>query len=51
MTAMAMRGDGERLLARGFDGYLSKTVEFDELKAELVDRLPALANGRANSIS
>lgn len=41
VTALAMRGDGERLLARGFDGYLSKPVEFEHLKAELLHRLPS----------
>ena len=41
VTAMAMLGDGERLLAQGFDGYLSKPIEFDELKAELIEHLPS----------
>ena len=33
VTAQAMRGDRERFMAAGFDGYLSKPVDIDELLA------------------
>ena len=31
MTALAMKGDKERLLAEGFDGYMSKPVAIKEI--------------------
>ena len=31
MTALAMKGDKERLLAEGFDGYMSKPVAIKEV--------------------
>ena len=31
MTAQAMKGDRERFIEAGFDGYLSKPVDIDEL--------------------
>ena len=43
LTALAMAGDGERLLAAGFDGYLSKPVDFDDLKSELRKHLPTFS--------
>ncbi|MGA7403093.1 MAG: response regulator [Candidatus Sulfotelmatobacter sp.] len=38
VTAYAMRGDRERILSSGFDGYLSKPVDPSSLTKEL-DRL------------
>lgn len=35
VTAYAMRGDRERILASGFDGYLSKPINSGELEIEL----------------
>ena len=33
VTAQAMKGDRERLTEAGFDGYLSKPLDIDELLA------------------
>lgn len=41
VTAFAMNGDRERLLADGFDGYLSKPIDV----ATLVDQMTALMPG------
>jgi CheY-like chemotaxis protein len=35
MTANAMRGDRERCLAAGMDGYIAKPLRFDKLRAAL----------------
>ncbi|MEJ7747567.1 MAG: response regulator [Luteimonas sp.] len=47
VTAMAADGDGARLLAAGFDSYLSKPVEIDDLKRELARYLPSWPGLRA----
>lgn len=36
-----MVGDGERLIAAGFDSYLSKPIEFENLKRELAKNFPS----------
>ena len=38
LTAQAMRGDRDRFLTAGFDGYLSKPVDVLELIAAVRDR-------------
>ena len=35
LTAFAMRGDKEKILAAGFDSHQSKPVEFESLKADI----------------
>jgi CheY-like chemotaxis protein len=41
-TALAMKGDAERLLAEGFDGYLEKPIRHKEFLASVA----ALLKGR-----
>ena len=41
ITALAMRDDRERMLAAGFDGYLSKPISIKELRAEVNRHLGA----------
>jgi two-component system, cell cycle response regulator DivK len=36
VTAQAMKGDGERFKEAGFDGYLTKPVDIDELLSIVV---------------
>jgi len=42
LTALAMKGDAERLLAEGFDGYLEKPIRYKEFLASIA----ALLAGR-----
>jgi len=42
LTALAMKGDRERLIKEGFDGYLEKPIRYKEFLA----RVAALLEGR-----
>ena len=41
LTAYAMKGDREQLLAEGFDGYISKPVDIKTLVGTITGYLPA----------
>jgi two-component system cell cycle response regulator DivK len=45
LTALAMKGDRERLLGQGFDGYLAKPIEVSTFVASL----EAVMSGRTGS--
>jgi PAS domain S-box-containing protein len=47
MTAHAMEGDRERMLASGMDGYVSKPIRFEALFRALEDFAPAPIDGVA----
>jgi two-component system, sensor histidine kinase and response regulator len=47
ITAHAMRGDRERCLQAGFDGYVSKPIQFDEL-FDTIDQLAPPTSGAAD---
>jgi CheY-like chemotaxis protein len=49
-TAYAMRGDRERVLEAGFDGYISKPISPTALREE-TERLLGSGSGKASSAS
>jgi CheY-like chemotaxis protein len=46
VTAQAMKGDRERFKEAGFDGYLSKPIDIDELLATVEDHSGRRRTGR-----
>ncbi|MEH6436247.1 response regulator [Massilia sp. DD77] len=48
VTALAMAGDREHVLAAGFDGYISKPIEPESFVAELEAFLPAAAEAASS---
>ena len=50
VTALAMMGDRERLLAAGFNGYVAKPIEPEQFVAQLAPFLPGAAPTRAPTI-
>ena len=42
LTALAMKGDAERLLAEGFDGYLEKPLRYKEFLASVAALLAGI---------
>ena len=43
LTAFAVRGDEERLLAAGFDGYVAKPIDVRSIVAQLLSYLQTVA--------
>ena len=39
LTAYAMKGDEERLLSEGFDGYISKPIDINNLQKTIANLL------------
>jgi CheY-like chemotaxis protein len=46
ITAQAMKGDRERIREAGFDGYLSKPLDIDELLATIEQHCGKAEPGR-----
>ena len=47
LTALAMKGDRERMLAEGFDGYIEKPIRYKEFLASVAALLAAPPGGNA----
>jgi two-component system, cell cycle response regulator DivK len=47
LTALAMKGDEERIRAAGCDGYIAKPLRYQEFLARISEILPAGAPGTA----
>ena len=50
MTAFAMRGDEQRLLAAGFDGYMAKPISIRQLATEIRTYLDRAGRPRADEV-
>jgi CheY-like chemotaxis protein len=48
VTALAMTGDRERILASGFDGYISKPIEPQAFKAQIESLLSERDRGKSS---
>ncbi len=48
LTALAMKGDAERLLAEGFDGYLEKPIRYKEFLASVAALLAGTSRCNAH---
>ncbi len=49
LTALAMKGDEERCLASGMDGYVTKPIKLEELFAVMEKLLPSTNSGAQDS--
>jgi two-component system, cell cycle response regulator DivK len=47
LTALAMKGDEERIRAAGCDGYIAKPLRYQDFLATISDFLPAQTPGAA----